>query len=512
MQAIIERLLQPKAWPTIMWAVVMAGLTFLLHLLTTRPSLSHAVPKLWKPDDLPILGAWRFYSHRQEMYYDAQTSTDTGNFSFFIGKKHVVGVSGPEGRKTFFDTKDLVLHDGFSALFAGFPEQSAGDGENFNRFFKMCLNSLFKSESLNKKIDLLANDAQRMCEALAVAPVSDSHPDWRVMNPFDSMYRLVYQLTTRTIGASEIAEDPELFNRTLSIFEQFESRTSVLKLFLPWLPTPNFIIRMYSGARLYKTFLDIIKSREKSGKRVDDAFQHIIDTGASTSDVISFEIASLFAGLVNSGIHASYIPLYCADNPEWKAKVQAEVDGVVAKYRSTPDQSPAMVLSSLSVEQWDNEFPLIDLTLRESIRIGQPGCGFRKNNGPRDIPIGSTGEVIPRGSYAAYLFNDVHLDPNIYTDSQKFDPTRYFHDRAEDRKMSHTYVGWGSGRHPCVGMRFAKLEMVLSSAYFFAMFEFEPSEKDGSLRTEPVPPVDAKLHQVRKPDDPIFIRYKPRAY
>lgn len=112
MQAIFERLLQPKAWPTIMWAIVLAGLALLLHLLTTRPSSSHAVPKLWKPDDLPILGAWRFYTHRQEMYYTAQRSTKTGNFSFFIGKKHVVGVNGPEGRRTFFDSKDLALNEG----------------------------------------------------------------------------------------------------------------------------------------------------------------------------------------------------------------------------------------------------------------------------------------------------------------------------------------------------------------------------------------------------------------
>ncbi|CAI6100637.1 unnamed protein product [Clonostachys chloroleuca] len=505
-----EALLQLTARPTTLWAIVLTGLVLLLHLLTTRKSFSHAVPKLWKPDDLPILGAWRFYTHREEMYRTAQRSTKTGNFSFFVGKKHVVGVSGPEGRRTFFDSKDLDLGEGFNDLFAGLPAQSGGD--DFDRFLKKTLVTLLKSENLNKNIGMLATDARRVCEALAAAPVSDSQPEWRVMNPFDSMFRLVYQLTIRTIGAREIADNPELLNHTLSIFEQFESRTSTLKLFFPWLPTPNHILRMFNGARLYKIFLDIIKSREKSEKPVDDALQQILDTGASISDVISFEIGSLFAGLINTGLHASYLPAHCADNPEWKAKVQAEVDGVIAKYRSTPEQSPAMVLSSLTVEQWESEFPLIDLSLRESIRVGMPGAGLRKNVGPRDIPIGNTGEVIPKGSYAIYLFNDVHKNPDIYTESHKFDPTRYFHDRAEDKKMNHTYLGWGSGRHPCLGMRFAKLEMVLCNAYFFAMFDFEPSGKDGSLRTEPVPPVDVKLLQIRKPDDPIFIRYRPRVY
>jgi cytochrome P450 len=115
---------------------------------------------------------------------------------------------------------------------------------------------------------------------------------------------------------------------------------------------------------------------------------------------VKFVVASLFAGQINSGINAAWVPTYLAMRPEWKARVQAEIDGVLAKFRESPDQSPADVLDTLSLEDWENEFKLIDLCLRETIRLGLPGTSFRTNIGAADIPIGNTGEVVPPGAHA----------------------------------------------------------------------------------------------------------------
>jgi cytochrome P450 len=136
-------------------------------------------------------------------------------------------------------------------------------------------------------------------------------------------------------------------------------------------------------------------------------------------------------------------------HPEWKGKVREEVDGVVAKYRTNPGQSPADVLDTLTLDAWENDFPLIDLCLRESIRLGIPGTSFRKNSTGADLPIGKTGEVIPKGAFAVYLVDDMHVNAEIYTDPLTFDPGRYLPDRAEDKKQPHAFLGWGSGRHPC---------------------------------------------------------------
>jgi sterol 14-demethylase len=206
----------------------------------------------------------------------------------------------------------------------------------------------------------------------------------------------------------------------------------------------------------------------------------------------------------------AWLPVYWSQYPEWKIKVREEVDATVAKHRSSPSQSSIDVLNSLSLEDWEAEFPIIDLSLRESIRLGLTGTDFRKNTGDKDIQIGKSGEVIPEGMYAVFLIDNIHLDPDIYRDPLIFDPSRYFDDRAEDKKLPHSFVGWGSGRHPCLGMRFAKLEAIIIGAYLAAMFDYELSDKDGRQLTQPPPPIDRNRNQVQKPAESIYVRYKAR--
>lgn len=130
------------------------------------------------------------------------------------------------------------------------------------------------------------------------------------------------------------------------------------------------------------------------------------------------------------------------------ARLREEVDGVIARHRVSGSQSRADVLGTLTIEEWEAEFPLIDLALRETIRFCLPGATFRKNMSGRDIPIGDSGEVIPDGAYAIYLIED-SMFGDWYTDKMKWNPSRYFEENAEDKKVPHAYMGWGSGRHPC---------------------------------------------------------------
>lgn len=77
------------------------------------------------------------------------------------------------------------------------------------------------------------------------------------------------------------------------------------------------------------------------------------------------------------------------------------------------------------------------------------GTAFRKNISGHDIPTGMGDEVIPPGAFIAYHTADVSLNPTIYADPLKWDPSRYLPDRAEGKNRPHSYIGWGSGRHPC---------------------------------------------------------------
>lgn len=146
--------------------------------------------------------------------------------------------------------------------------------------------------------------------------------------------------------------------------------------------------------------------------------------------------------------------------------------------------------------------------MRDSIRLNLQGTAFRKNISGRPIPTGNGDEVIPPGAFVTYAIADTHLDPEIYPDPEKWDPARYLPERAEDKKKAHGYLGWGVGRHPCVGMRFAKLEQNLITAYLLASFDIQLEDRNGKKLTVP-PKIDANGYSAHKPKNGPLLRMTP---
>jgi sterol 14-demethylase len=89
---------------------------FLIYraVLGKSSSLQKNVPKHWAADHWPLIGSsLRFFARRQDMMLAGKHLFPTGYFSFFVGAKHVVALSGAEGRQTFFGNKDLSLSQGY---------------------------------------------------------------------------------------------------------------------------------------------------------------------------------------------------------------------------------------------------------------------------------------------------------------------------------------------------------------------------------------------------------------
>ena len=220
-------------------------------------------------------------------------------------------------------------------------------------------------------------------------------------------------------------------------------------------------------------------------------------------------MGALFAGQLNSGINAAWILVYLASTPYWLDRVRDEVDSVANRY--APDESAPLKerLMQVPIEAWEGEFPVIDMCLKDCIRLQLSGAAFRKNTSGADIPLNKAGtEVIPKDAYVTYAAGEVHYNPEIYENPDEWDPGRYLPERAEDKKRLYGWFGWGVARHPCLGMRFAKLENNLIVAFFAAYFdEVQVSDKEGNTITK-VPSVNRNNHSARKPDEHIYLKYR----
>jgi hypothetical protein len=115
-----------------------------------------------------------------------------------------------------------------------------------------------------------------------------------ITDPFDSVYKIVFQLTMRTVGCNEIANDPRLQAKTLSFFETIERSATPSRVIFPWLPTPAKLKQSYAGGALFMMFQGIVNERKKTGKQEEDALQLMIDHGDDVSMIIRVSTQSVF--------------------------------------------------------------------------------------------------------------------------------------------------------------------------------------------------------------------------
>ena len=140
---------------------------------------------------------------------------------------------------------------------------------------------------------------------------------------------------------------------------------------------------------------------------------------------------------------ATWMIIFLGAHHDWKCKAVAEVESLLERYtplstrKDASSTSLSLRLSSIPLEAWESEVPVLDAIIHETTRIAQPHVAMRRNLGP-ELYINN--KVIPTDAYIVYPFSDVHLDPEIYPDPWRFDPGRKV---ANDALLP--YVGWGGG-------------------------------------------------------------------
>ncbi|KAK4082323.1 uncharacterized protein Triagg1_2135 [Trichoderma aggressivum f. europaeum] len=494
MVSLVATLASPRDWPASALLLVATLVISLLVRLLRRPGLpSGASFTEW---GVPFIGSLNFFTKRGDFLREGTKRSPNGYFNFYYGSYPIVALSGEKARSAYFNARGLDLSAGFRKLFSAGPDIDRMLGCNMSAYFTVLFKKLTAKEHLVTCLPYLNKDARD-----AFSAVDTSVP----LDPFVVLYDLLCKFTHRTVGCHDVAEDPALQEKTMRYYEKLD-KTAAIQVMFPWLPTPTKLNKIWAGAKLHMLFGDIIRERRKTGRKAEDVMQYLMDKGESDLLSSAFIIGALFAGLINTGVQSAWILCYLAHDPVWYAKVRAEVDAAVEKYRTSDDQAPVDVLAGLSLEAWESEFPCIDFGVRDSIRLNLMGASIRQNTSGRDIVLGDTGVVVPNQAFAVYHVSDVHMDESTYKDPLKWDPGRYFPDRGEDKKRQHGYIGWGTGLHPCLGMRIAKLELFVSTATFFAMFDFKAVDKNGNPAMGPLPSYDSNALVAKRMIDTVYFK------
>jgi len=153
-------------------------------------------------------------------------------------------------------------------------------GSEFSKWFISRLLALLKGDILRRGLPQMMTDIRTTFDAIAAEPRG-------ITDPFESIYKLVFQLTMRTVACREIADDPALLKRTLRLYEDVEHAATPTVIMYPSLPSPGKLKRMWGGAQLYMIFKKIVDERRKTGRKEDDALQFLIDQGDDIKSIIT---------------------------------------------------------------------------------------------------------------------------------------------------------------------------------------------------------------------------------
>jgi hypothetical protein len=119
-----------------------------------------------------------------------------------------------------------------------------------------------------------------------------------IIDPFDTIYHLIYLITMRSFGCNEVADDPVMLKKLLKYNTYIEQSATPTLILFPWFPGPALLKKLYAYLMIYLTFNNIIKNRKKTGRKENDAMQFMMDQGDK-----AFHIIAVSYGLNATSLH-----------------------------------------------------------------------------------------------------------------------------------------------------------------------------------------------------------------
>lgn len=115
---------------------------------------------------------------------------------------------------------------------------------------------------------------------------------------------------------------------------------------------------------------------------------------------------------------------------------------------------------------------LLHACMKETLRMHPPLIFLmRKVLEPRPALGGRF--IIPENDYVVASPSIAGMLPDVYAEPTKWDPDRFLPPREEDKIAPYSFLGFGAGRHGCMGEGFAYVQVKTIWSTLLRLFELE---------------------------------------
>lgn len=192
-----------------------------------------------------------------------------------------------------------------------------------------------------------------------------------------------------------------------------------------------------------------------------------------------------FEGHDTTSSAISFILLLLAHHPEAQDAIFSEVQEILQGK------------DELTIDDFA-KFEYMDRVLKECMRI-YPPVPFIGRTLAEDYQ--HDGFVQPKGSGINIHIYDVHRDPEVFPDPEKFDPDRFLPENCAGRS-NFAFIAFSAGMRNCIGQRFAMLELKMVVSKLVTNFKILPI-----TRRDEITFIGDLVLRSR---DPIEIRFQSR--
>ncbi|KAL6840611.1 hypothetical protein ACP4OV_029475 [Aristida adscensionis] len=194
----------------------------------------------------------------------------------------------------------------------------------------------------------------------------------------------------------------------------------------------------------------------------------------SEEEIVDNAMVALVAGHDTSSILMTFMVRHLAGDPDTLAAMVQEHEEIA---RSKGDDGEALTWEDLGKMKFTWRVAL------ETLRMVPPIFGnFRR--AVEDVEF--DGYLIPKGWQVFWTAGATHMDPAIFHEPAKFDPSR-FESQTSVAAPPCSFVAFGGGPRICVGMEFARIETLVTMHYLVRRFRWRLCCKENTYARDPMP-------------------------
>jgi sterol 14-demethylase len=412
-----------------------------------------------KPPELH--GGLPFFGHAVEFHRDPTRLLRRGReqfgdiFSFLLAGQQITVLTGPEANEAFFHASDeqLSAKEAYQFTVPIFGQGIAYDASP--EVMHEQLGFLFpalRDQRLQAYAHFMADEAQSYFNQWGVEGVVD-------------LLQMTNELTTFIASRCLIGHE---FRQNLStefahLYHDLEGGLNLIAFFRPNMPLPSFKRRDRARVRMAELISQIIAARRAKGIEGVDFLQtlmtaHYADGTPLSDDAITgLLLTVIFAGQHTSAILAAWTGVLLLQHRQFLPPIlqeQKEVFG--GRLDMTLDALRKLAFLERAIKEAERLRPPLVMLMRKIRKdfIYQDYCA----------PAGGLAMVSPAVS---------HRLPEIFREPEVYDPGRFGAGREEDRKHTYTLIGFGGGRHRCIGLTFAQQQVKVIWSVLLQMFDLE---------------------------------------